>query len=91
MTKLLCEKLGYIIGKFLYSAISYADDIKLMSASRRKMQKMISVMNMVYRMVFVLMPRKVNGFLQERMMNVQEFQLSLEIMLLIMNEIVQHI
>ena len=89
MTKLLCEKLGCMIGHFLYCAIFYADDIILMSASRRKMQKRLtSVMNMVYSMVFALMPRKVNGFLQESMMNVQEFHLSLEIMLLIMNWIV---
>ena len=91
MTKLLREKLGCMIGKFLYSAIFYADDIILMSASRRKMQKMIDIcrlMNMVYSMVFALMPRKVNGFLQESMMNVQDFHLSLEIMLLIMNGIV---
>ena len=45
MTKLLCEKLGCMIGKFLYSAIFYADDIILMSVSRRKMQKMIDICN----------------------------------------------
>ena len=35
-----------------------------MSVSRRKMQKMIDICNeyMVYSMVFVLMPRKINGF-----------------------------
>ena len=35
MTKLLCEKLGCMIGKFC-SAIFYADDIILISASRIK-------------------------------------------------------
>ena len=45
MTKLLCEKLGCMIGKFLYGAIFYADDIILMSASRRKMQKMMDICN----------------------------------------------
>ena len=34
-----------MIGHFLYSAIFYADDIILMSASRRKMQKMIDICN----------------------------------------------
>ena len=88
MTKLLCEKLGCMIGKFLYSTIFYADDIILMSASRRKMQKMINICN-EYGLQFGICfnAKKSKCSLQQSMMNVQEL-LSLEIMLLIMNGIV---
>jgi hypothetical protein len=45
MTKLIDEKLGCTIGEFTYSAIFYADDIVLVSGSRRKMQRMIDICN----------------------------------------------
>jgi hypothetical protein len=45
MTKLIGEKLGCTIGEFTYSAIFYADDIVLVSGSRRKMQRMIDICN----------------------------------------------
>jgi hypothetical protein len=43
MSRLLRAKLGCMIGDFVYSAVFYADDIVLLSSSRRKMQRMIDI------------------------------------------------
>ena len=43
MKQLSCEKLGCIIGGKYYRTIFYADDIVLLGASTRKMQKMIDI------------------------------------------------
>jgi hypothetical protein len=43
MKQLIKENLGCMIGDFSYSAVFYADDILLMSASKRKMQRMVDI------------------------------------------------
>ena len=43
MKQLSCEKLGCTIGGIYNGTISYADDIVLLGASARKMQKMIDI------------------------------------------------
>ncbi len=43
MERLLNEKLGCMIGELSYGVIFYADDIVLMGASRRKVQRMVDI------------------------------------------------
>jgi hypothetical protein len=43
LSRLLNAKLGCMLGEFEYSAVFYADDIVLLSSSRRKMQKLIDI------------------------------------------------
>ena len=43
MKQLSCEKLGCTIGGIYYGTLFYADDIVLLGASARKMQKMIDI------------------------------------------------
>ena len=43
MKQLSCEKLGCTIGGINYGTTFYADDIVLLGASARKMQKMIDI------------------------------------------------